>query len=82
LAYVSVVRLGRRREGVVLALASAVALTVAGLVVGVVDWPLRLVVLPAVGATVLTQIAPDGRSVRRHLLSLARVARPSGSPGR
>jgi hypothetical protein len=73
LAYVSAVRLGRRREGVVLALASAVALTAAGLVVGVVDWPLRLVVLPAVGATVLTQIAPDGRSVRRHLLSQARV---------
>jgi hypothetical protein len=73
MAYVSAVRLGRRREGVVLALTSAVALTAAGLVVGVVDWPLRLVVVPAVGATVLTQIAPEGRSVRRHLLSLARV---------
>jgi hypothetical protein len=73
LAYISAARLGRRREGLRLAAASVVALTVGGLVVGVVDWPLRLVVLPAVVATVLTQISPDGRSVRRHLLSLAWV---------
>ncbi|MCW2994841.1 MAG: hypothetical protein JWQ18_2336 [Conexibacter sp.] len=73
LAYVSAARLGRRREGLLFALGSVVVLTVAGLVVGVVDWPLRLVVLPAVGATVLTQVAPGGRSVRRHLFSLARV---------
>ena len=45
----------------------------AGFVVGVVDWPLRLVVLPAAAATALTQISPDGRSLPRHLLSLARV---------
>ena len=73
LAYISAARLGRRREGLRLAAAGGVALTVAGLVVGVLDWPLRLVVLPAVLATVLTQITPDGRSARRHLLSLARV---------
>jgi hypothetical protein len=73
MAYLSAARLGRRREGLVLALVTAAVLTVAGVVVALVDWPLRLVVLPAVGATVLTQIAPDGRSVRRHLLSLARV---------
>src|SRR4051812_23649995 len=62
LAYISGARLGRRREGLRLAAASVVALTVGGLLVGVVDWPLRLVVLPAVVATVLTQISPDGRS--------------------
>jgi TcpE family len=73
MAYVSAARLGRRREGAVLAAASAVALTAGGLVVGVVDWPLRLVVLPAVGATMLTQISPDGRSLPRYLVSLARV---------
>jgi hypothetical protein len=73
LAYISAARLGRRREGIRVAAACAVALAVVGLVVGVVDWPLRLVVLPAVAATALTQISPDGRSVRRHLLSLARV---------
>jgi hypothetical protein len=72
-AYISAARLGRRGEGLRLAAATGVALTAAGLVVRLVDWPLRLVVLPAVVATALTQIAPDGRSVRRHLLSLARV---------
>jgi hypothetical protein len=73
LAYGSAARLGRRREGVGRALATVAGLTAAGFVVGVVDWPLRLVVLPAVTATALTQISPDGRSVHRHLLSLARV---------
>jgi hypothetical protein len=73
LTYISAARLGRRREGLVLAAVSTVSLTAGGLVLGVVDWPLRLVVLPAVIATVLTQISPDGRSVRRYLLSLARV---------
>jgi hypothetical protein len=73
LAYMSAARLGRRREGLVLAAAATVVLLAAGLVVGVVDWPLRLVVLPAVLATALTQIGPDGRSVHRHVLALARV---------
>lgn len=73
LAYVSAARTGRRREGLVVGVGTAVAVAVAGLVVGVVDWPLRLVVLPAVAATGLTQIAPDGRSVARHLLSLGWV---------
>src|SRR3954469_20108450 len=61
LTYISAARLGRRREGVLLAAATAAAMTVAGLLVGVVDCPLRLVVLPAVAATALTQISPDGR---------------------
>jgi hypothetical protein len=73
LAYVSVARLGRPRDGVGYAVGTAAGLTAAGFVVGVVDWPLRLVVLPAVAATALTQILPDGRSLPRHLLSLARV---------
>jgi hypothetical protein len=73
LAYMSAARMGRRREGLLLAAVAAVVVTVAGLVVGVVDWPLRLVVLPAVLATGLTQIAPDGRNVGRHLLSLGWV---------
>lgn len=73
IVYVSAARLGRRREGVALAAGTAAALVTAGLIVGVVDWPLRLVVLPAVAATALTQISPDGRSVHRHLLSLGRL---------
>jgi hypothetical protein len=73
IVYVSAARLGRRGEGVVLAAGTAVVLVAGGLVVGVVDWPLRLVVLPAVAATALTQISPDGRSVHLHLLSLGRL---------
>jgi hypothetical protein len=72
-AYRSAAGLGRRREGARGALAVAFGLTVAGLVVGVVDWPLRLVVAPAVAASALTQLSPDGRGVPRYLLSAARV---------
>jgi hypothetical protein len=71
--YWSAARLGRRRDGARRALIVAVALTVAGLLAGTIDWPLRLVVIPAVTASALTQIAPDGRSAVRYLLSLARV---------
>lgn len=73
LAYMSAARLGRRREGLLLGAVVAVSMVAGGVVVGVLDWPLRLVVLPAVLATVLTQIALDGRSVARHLLSLGWV---------
>jgi hypothetical protein len=71
--YAMCARLGRRPEGRRLAAAAAVAVTGAGFVVGVVDWPLRLVVLPAVAATALTQLSPDGRSARRHVIGLARA---------
>src|SRR3954471_17061900 len=73
IAYIMCARLGRRSEGRRLAVVVAVAVTVAGFVVGVVDWPLRLVVAPAVAATALTQLSPDGRSARRHVAGLARV---------
>ena len=72
-AYRSASRLGRRREAIRRAAAVAVVLTVAGPVVDVVDWPLRLIVVPAVAASALTQLAPDGRSVPRYLASMARV---------
>jgi hypothetical protein len=90
IAYTMSARLGRRPEGRRLAVVVAVGVTAAGFVVGVVDWPLRLIVAPAVVATALTQLSPDGRSVRRHVVGLARVRlagrRRSGSalpsPGR
>jgi hypothetical protein len=71
--YRSAARLGRRREGARRAAKVAAGLAVAGVVVDVVDWPLRLIVGPAVAASALTQISPDGRSLPRYLLSLARV---------
>jgi hypothetical protein len=69
-AYRWTARLGRRREGLRLAGLVAIGLAAAGLVVGVVDWPLRLVAWPMIAATASTQLAPDGRSVHRYLASL------------
>ncbi len=54
------------------AVAGGFAFTVAyaaGVVVGALDWPLRLVVLPALVATMAGQLAPDGRPAHRYLLS-------------
>lgn len=41
----------------------------AGLVLARLDWPLRLVVVPALAATLLTQATPDGRPAHRYVLS-------------
>jgi hypothetical protein len=73
LVYGSVTRLGRRRPALIAAALGGAVLLVAGAAIGTMDWPLRFVVLPAAGATALTQIAPDGRRPGRYLLSLARV---------
>jgi hypothetical protein len=72
-AYAACARLGRRPEGRRLGAAVALGVFGSGFVVGVLDWPLRLALVPAVAATALTQVSPDGRSARRHLLGLARV---------
>ena len=73
MAYIMCAGLGRRPQGRRLAAVVAVAVPATGFVVGAIDWPLRLVVLPAIAATALTQVSPDGRSARRHLVGLARV---------
>lgn len=44
------------------AVAAFVGVELAGFAVGLLDWPLRLVVLPAAVATLATQKTPDGRS--------------------
>jgi hypothetical protein len=41
----------------------------AGVVLGALDWPLRLVILPAAVATLAGQVSPDGRPAHRYLLS-------------
>jgi hypothetical protein len=55
------------------AVVTAGGLQAAGLVLGWVDWPLRLVVLPVLVATAAGQLTPDGRSAHRYLLSRVAV---------
>jgi hypothetical protein len=66
--------------GVALAAAAAAlaAVPALGLLLGALDWPLRLVVLPALVATLATQATPDGRRADRFAwswLSLRLAAR-------
>ncbi len=58
------------REGAALAgVASFAASWLAGLALGLLDWPLRLVVVPVAIATLATQAAPDGRRADRFAAS-------------
>lgn len=66
-------RLGRRRPAVIAAAATVLGCVVAGMMLRSLDWPLRLIVIPAVAATAALQLAPDGRSAHRFLLSWARA---------
>lgn len=54
------------REGAALAAAGALASAwIAGQVLGALDWPIRLVIVPAAVAVIGTQATPDGRSTHR-----------------
>lgn len=66
-------RLGRRRPAIIAAATTSVGCVVVGVMLRSLDWPLRLIVVPAVAATAALQLAPDGRSAHRFLLSWARV---------
>lgn len=58
------------RVGGATAAAGALAATwIGGLVIGLLDWPLRLVVIPVAVATLATQATPDGRRADRFALS-------------
>lgn len=58
------------RIGAVLGAAAAIVVVfIAGVLLSVLDWPLRLLVVPAMVATLLTQATPDGRPARRYLVS-------------
>jgi hypothetical protein len=58
------------RVGGGIAAAGALAATwIGGLVLGLIDWPLRLLVIPAAVATLATQATPDGRRADRFALS-------------
>jgi hypothetical protein len=47
------------------------ATLLAGVVLGWLDWPLRLLIAPGMVATLAGQASPDGRPAHRYLVSLA-----------
>jgi len=74
---------GGRVAGILAAALALAAVTVLGAVLGLLDWPLRLVVLPGLAATLATQATPDGRPAHRFLASwLAVRVRGRSSLGR
>lgn len=69
---------GDRRIPLTAAVAVFAGTQVLGWLLGAVDWPLRLLVLPGLVATLATQATPDGRSAHRFALSwLGLQVRPS-----
>ena len=60
---------GGRAGAVAAGVGSLGALWAAGLLLGLLDWPLRLVVVPVAIATLATQATPDGRRADRFALS-------------
>jgi len=60
---------GGRVGGALAALGALAATWIGGLVLGLLDWPLRLVVIPVAVATLATQATPDGRRADRFALS-------------
>jgi hypothetical protein len=52
------------------ALAGFMGTLLAGVLLGWLDWPLRLLVLPGAVATLAGQASPDGRPAHRYLVSL------------
>lgn len=69
---------GGRTTAIVAGVGALGGAQVAGLVLAALDWPLRLLVVPALVATLATQATPDGRPAHRYALSwLALQLRPA-----
>jgi hypothetical protein len=60
---------GDRRVALIAAAVVLAGSQTVGALLSVVDWPLRLLVLPGLVATLATQATPDGRSAHRYALS-------------
>jgi hypothetical protein len=60
---------GGRESAAIAAFAALAATWLGGLALGLLDWPLRLIVIPAAVATLGTQATPDGRRADRFALS-------------
>jgi len=83
---------GRGVAPLAAAAAAFASFWIGGLLLGLLDWPLRLVVLPVALATLATQAAPDGRRADRFTASwlalrlaprrrsLGRAMPPAGTP--
>jgi hypothetical protein len=59
--------------GVAAGLAGFLGALLAGVLLGWLDWPLRLVIAPAMLATFAGQVSPDGRPAHRYLASWVAV---------
>lgn len=62
-------RIGDRAAGLLAAAAALAGTWLLGALLGAIDWPLRLVVLPIAVATFATQATPDGRRADRFAAS-------------
>jgi hypothetical protein len=83
---------GGREGAAVAAVVGLLATWIGGFAIGLLDWPLRLIVLPAALATLGTQATPDGRRADRFAISwlalrlapmrrsLGRSLPPAGAP--
>ncbi|MGN6215955.1 MAG: TcpE family conjugal transfer membrane protein [Solirubrobacterales bacterium] len=60
---------GGRAGGLAAGAGAFAAFWIAGFLLGLLDWPLRLVVVPVAIATLATQATPDGRRADRFALS-------------
>ena len=69
----SMLRAGRRRLALPAATVAAGATLASGVILAAIDWPLRLVVLPAVAASAVTQLCLDGRPAHRFAWSWLNV---------
>jgi hypothetical protein len=61
--------LGHRTAWLLAAAAATAATLAAGAALGLLDWPIRLVLIPVAVATAATQATPDGRRPERFALS-------------
>jgi len=61
--------IGGRAGALAAGLGAFVAFWIAGFLLGLLDWPLRLVVVPVAVATLATQATPDGRRADRFAFS-------------
>ena len=60
---------GGRVGGAVAAIGTLAATWIGGFALGLLEWPLRVIVIPAAVATLATQATPDGRRADRFALS-------------
>jgi hypothetical protein len=73
IAGVAGLRSGGRLGGLLAAGAALATAGAGGWMLGLLDWPLRLIVIPAAVATLATQATPDGRRADRFALSWLRL---------